>query len=411
MRILLLNQFFWPDSSATSQLLTDLSRALADRGHQVTAICSDKGGYASTDASDAPKVSVYRVKALRFARGTIGRILSYLTFYLAASWRGLTMSKQDLVLTLTTPPLLPLLGTLIKTLRGTRHFIWEMDMYPDVAVDLNYFKAGGALDHIIGALADYSRKNADGILALGECMADRLTTRGIPPSKIWIAHNWADGDAITPRIRPGNPEQLTLLYSGNIGLAHDFDTILASIEKLQNDRRFLFLFRGSGSRRKQLADFIERTGIESISLGTIVPRSTLSDSLSAGDIGLVTQREVCCGSVVPSKVYGLLAAGRPILFIGPRDATPARIIKDFRCGWQINPGDVESLTLLLQSLALNRNQVVEAGLRARQALLDHFDISHGITRILSILEDKASTQSMPQKAPSFVAPTPESMRQ
>ena len=124
MKILLLNQFFWPDSAATSQLLTDLARGLAQQGHTVYAIAAD-GGYAVTDAGDPPPVQIHRVRALPFARGRLGRVLSYLSFYVGAAARGLTLPRPDLVLTLTTPPLLSLLGTLIHTLRGSRHFIWR----------------------------------------------------------------------------------------------------------------------------------------------------------------------------------------------------------------------------------------------------------------------------------------------
>ena len=111
MKILLLNQFFWPDSSATSQLLTDLARSLAAEGHDVTAISSGAGGYALTDTpAGAPAVRSLRVKAMPFGRATIGRLLSYASFYVTAAWRELSLPRQDVVLTLTTPPLLPLLG-------------------------------------------------------------------------------------------------------------------------------------------------------------------------------------------------------------------------------------------------------------------------------------------------------------
>ncbi len=387
MKILLLNQFFWPDSSATSQLLTDLARALAAEGHEVSAISSDKGGYAvSADDQDAPPVRVYRVKALPFVRGTVGRLLSYLSFYLSAAVRGLLLPKQDLVLTLTTPPLLPLLGTLIKAVRGSQHYIWEMDVYPDVAVDLAYFRAGGLADRITGALADLSRRSADGIIALGECMKDRLARRGIDPSRIFVAENWADGSAIVPLPRRASSAALVLLYSGNLGLAHDLTTITASIASLRDDERFRFLFVGSGGRRAELAAFIEEQGVHSVELRPYVQRESLSESLAAGDIGLVTQRDACCGSVVPSKVYGLLAAGRPLLFIGPAAATPARILARFGCGWHINVGDTEQLTALLRHLAENPEEVRLAGMAARRALLDHFDLPHGVARILSILD-------------------------
>ena len=386
MKMLLLNQFFWPDSSATSQLLTDLARALAAEGHEVTAISSDKGGYAIASSSDAPRVKVYRVRSLPFMRGTLGRVLSYLSFYLSAAVRGLMLPRQDVILTLTTPPLLSILGTLIKSVRGGRHFIWEMDVYPDVAIDLGYFKAGGLLERLTGALADLSRRRADGIIALGECMKDRLARRGLARERIHVADNWADGRAIQPLLRLGDPNKLVVLYSGNLGLAHDVDTIAHSIRDLRDDDRFSFLFVGSGGRRKELQSFVDENGLRSVELRPYVQRESLSESLAAGDIGLVTQREACCGSVVPSKVYGLLAAGRPILFIGPREATPARIIERFGCGWHVNVGESARLTGLLQHLAGHRDEVELAGRNARRALLEHFDLPHGVNRIMQILD-------------------------
>ena len=396
MKILLLNQFFWPDSAATSQLLTDLARGLAREGHTVYAISAD-GGYAVSAAGDPPPIEIHRVKALPFARGKLGRMLSYLSFYISAAIRGLTLPRPDLVLTLTTPPLISLLGTLISALRGSRHFIWEMDVYPDVAIDLGYFKANGLADRLTGFLADLSRRRADGIIALGECMKERLVRRGLSPGRIAVAENWADGNAIQPLPRPGDPDKLVLLYSGNLGLAHDLDTLTESMRQLRSDDRFRFLFVGSGGRRGELRSFCEKHDVQSVELRPYVQRDSLSESLSAGDIGLVTQREACCGSVVPSKVYGLLAAGRPILFIGPKDATPARIVERFGCGWHIDCNDSSALTALLKYLAANRSEVAQAGERARQALVDHYDLPLGVERILRILgADQQSAISLHQ---------------
>ncbi len=389
MRILLLNQFFWPDSAATSQLLTDLARGLVREGHTVYAISAD-GGYAVSAAGDPPPVEIHRVKALPFARSKVGRVLSYLSFYVSAAVRGLVLPRPDLVLTLTTPPLLSLLGTFISTLRGSRHFIWEMDVYPDVAIDLGYFKAGGPADRITGLLADLSRRRADGIIALGECMKQRLVRRGLDPDRISVADNWADGSAIQPLPRPGNLQQLVLLYSGNLGLAHDLDTLTESMRQLRLDTRFHFLFVGSGGRREELRRFCEENSIHSVELRPYVQRESLSESLSAGDVGLVTQREACCGSVVPSKVYGLMAAGRPILFIGPRDATPARIVERFNCGWHVNCNDSGALTALLKYLAANPAEVASAGRRARRALVEHYDLPLGVDRIIRILGGELS---------------------
>ena len=384
MRILLLNQFFWPDSSATSQLLTDLARELAERGHEVTAI-SAEGGYASAADGEEPRVRRVRVKSLRFARGTLGRVLSYASFYLTATWRALRLPHQDMVLTLTTPPLLSLLGNAVKLLRGSRHFIWEMDVYPDVAVALGTFRAGGLLDKLVGFLADFSRSHADGVIALGECMKAKLVERGTDGGKIFVAENWADSRAIEVLPRPGDAQKLVLLYSGNLGLAHDLETIEGAMRELRGDARFEFVFVGSGGRRAELSAFVQAEALTSVQLRPYVQRESLGESLAAGDIGLVTQRDEACGLVVPSKVYGLLAAGRPILFIGPAEATPARLVREFGCGWHIPCGDVAGLTTLLERLARDRTEVLRAGEYARAALLKKFDRPLGVARIADIL--------------------------
>jgi colanic acid biosynthesis glycosyl transferase WcaI len=384
MRILLLNQFFWPDAAATSQLLTDVARDLARQGHDVHAICA-ASSYASVSEEDPLPVTIYRVKASVFVRGRFGRILSYGSFYAGAAWRSLRIPKPDVVLTLTTPPLLSLIGNLLNELRGSKHWIWEMDLYPDVAVDLGYMKAGGFMDRAVGFLADWSRRRSNGVIALGECMKERLLARGIPSSHIEVCDNWADGSAIPVLEAAGSAGKLHILYSGNLGLAHDLDTLTGAIKELDSEERFRFLFVGSGGRRDELATFLQKESIGSVQMLPYVKRADLGSSLALGDIGLVTQRDACCGSVVPSKVYGLMAAGRPILFIGPRRATPARIIRQFGCGWHIACGDVAGLTALLLRLADCRDEVLQAGTRGRQALVEHFDLPLGTARISSIL--------------------------
>lgn len=385
MRMLFVNQFFWPDSSATSQQLTDLVNALAARGETIEVLCGDSGGYAAAAGSEAPRALVHRVKAAPFTRGKLGRVASYLSFYASAFVRGLTLRRPDVVVSMTTPPLISLLGTAIQILRGSRHYIWEQDVYPDIAVDLAHIREGSLLHRVTGALADFSRRRATGIVVLGECMRDRLIRRGVRPERIVVAEHWSNSQSITPMPRPGNPRELVLLYSGNLGLAHDLDTLLGTMDALRDDARFRFLFVGTGGRRKALTDFIEAHGIASVEMRPFVARDKLSEGLAAGDIGLVTQQTGACGSVVPSKVYGILAAGRPLLFIGPSAAQPARIIRRHGCGWHFECGDVAGVTHLLQHLVEHRDLVTEAGARARQALLDFYDLPQSVDRIGDIL--------------------------
>ena len=384
MRILFINQFFWPDSSATSQQLTDLVGALADRGVEVAVLCGD-GGYAAAAGSIAPAAEIHRVRALPFARGKIGRVVSYLSFYVAAFAKALTLRRADMVVSMTTPPLISVLGAALKLLRGSRHFIWEQDLYPEIAVDLQYLKAGGLTHRITGLIADAVRRQADGIIVLGPCMRHRLIQRGVASEKIHIAEHWASSQAIQPMPRPASPADLVVLYSGNLGMAHDVETIQGAISNLRHDTRIRFLFAGTGNKRQVLAEFCRSEGIESVEFRPFVARDRLSEGLAAGDIGLVTQRDASCGAVVPSKVYGILAAGRPLLFIGPAQATPALLIARHNCGWRVDCGDVQGATDLIAFLAAHPEAVKAAGIRARDALVHCYDLPQSVNRIADIL--------------------------
>jgi glycosyltransferase involved in cell wall biosynthesis len=381
MRILLLNQFFYPDSAATSQLLTDLARALAAAGHSVRVICG-RSSYAEPDSRNPPAVQIARTPGLPFTRGLLARAFSYVTFLAGALCRGLLGPRPHLILTLTTPPALGVCGSFLKTVFRARHFIWEMDLYPDIAVDLGVLRPRSWFTRLMGASFDRARLKADGIIVLGDCMRRRLIRRGIPAARIHVADNWADGAEIFPLPFPASGP-LHILYSGNLGLAHDVDTIRAAIHHFRSDGRFHFFFAGAGPHRNALESFCRDN--THVRFSGYRPRHELAAAFGECHIGLVTQKPETLGSVVPSKTYGLMAAGRPILYIGPRDATPALIIERFHCGWQISPGDIVALIALLERLALDPDLVSRAGERGRAAFLRHYDLPLGVARVCSIL--------------------------
>jgi glycosyltransferase involved in cell wall biosynthesis len=168
-------------------------------------------------------------------------------------------------------------------------------------------------------------------------------------------------------------------------LAHDVDTIAQAMTALKNDKNFHFIFAGGGARRKPLEALCREREIPSVEFRPYSPKMSLGESLGSGHIGLITQQTACLGSVVPSKVYGLLAAGRPVLFIGPEESTVAQIIKRFDCGWHIPCGDASSLISLLRTLSENRTVVEQTGNRARQAFLQYYDLPHGVSRICALI--------------------------
>ena len=388
--VVFVNQFFYPDEAATSQILTDVVRG-ACCDDRITVVCG-ASGYAGGVAANASGeggpgltpwgIRVIRVGTARFGHGPVRKLLSYSGFYLGAAWATLSGERADVVVTMTTPPLLGLIGLMAQRWRGARHFIWEMDVYPDVAVELGTFRRGGMCDRVVGWLADSPRRAADGVIVLGPCMAERVRARGVPARKIFIAENWADGTTIRPQPFR-NDGTLRVLYSGNLGLAHEFRTLVEALPEVERQGGVEFVFSGSGPRKAWLEAECRRFGC--VRFGAFQPREKLGELLGLCDVGLVTQVPATLGCVVPSKVYGILAAGRPVLFVGPKAATPARIVERYRCGWQVEPGDAGGLARLLGELAERPERVREAGRRARAAFEAHYDLPIGVERIWEIL--------------------------
>jgi colanic acid biosynthesis glycosyl transferase WcaI len=367
-QITFINQFFWPDTAATGQLLSDLCRAISAQQGETTAICGG-ANYGVRDTGAKPPARILRANLVPFSRSPLLRLLSYGSFISTAVWNSYRIKRPDIIVTMTTPPLISVLGRMIKLMRGCQHYIWEMDVYPDIAV--------------IGLLSDWPRRNADGVIVLGDDMKTRLINRGIPEDRIFVAENWADGIEITPQPFAEGP--FVVHYSGTLGLAHDIDTIAGAMELLRNDSRFHFVFAGGGARREYLTEYCRDRNIKNVTFRPYCSRAELRSSLAEGHVGLVTQLPQTSGSIVPSKTYGIMAAGRPVLYVGPPDATPAQKIVRHDCGWRIDPGDIEGLVHLLKRLEANRELVRSAGLRAREAFEQHHDLPMGVQRVINIL--------------------------
>jgi colanic acid biosynthesis glycosyl transferase WcaI len=259
-----------------------------------------------------------------------------------------------------------------------------MDVYPDIAIDLDVLRANSWFVRIVGLALDHVRRHATGVIVLGESMRERLLRHSVPVERLHVAENWADSRDIQPRPFPPY-KPLMMLYSGNLGLAHDVTTLYGALQALGGSRRFRFIFAGGGSRRPALQHFCSQHQVRNAEFRNYCDRHELTASLADCHVGLVTQKPETLGAVVPSKVYGLMAAGRPILYIGPATATPARIIRQFDCGWRVEPGDVDSLIALLNWLAEHPEDIQLAGEKAYSAFRAHYDCPEGVRRICRIL--------------------------
>lgn len=343
---------------------------------------ADEGGGcgpASPHHEGGSDVEVVRVGNLAFSHNRARKLLSYATFYAGAAWKALNGPRPDVVLTLTAPPGLAWIGWLLQRVCRCRHVVWEMDVYPDIAVALGMPAAGW-----LGWLLDYPRRRADAVIALGDCMKERLLRHGIPEERIHVVENWADGRKTYPVPFPANPP-LRVLYPGNLGLAHEVATIRGAMERLAHDPKLHFDFVGGGPQRKELDEFCRRRGIGNVSFRPYVRREQMGAILAEGHIGLVTQKPATQGAVVPSKTYGLMAAGRPVLYIGPASATPALVVRRFDCGWQFECGDVDGVVGLLERLMKHPEEIREKGERGHRAFVEHYDMPAGVARICRVL--------------------------
>jgi colanic acid biosynthesis glycosyl transferase WcaI len=380
--VLLVNQFFWPDGAPTGLLLEDVARKLVDDGCRITVICSH-GSYHESRHDEAPPVRILKLPGLPYSRTKVGRLLSWLTFLIWASVRSLFIGPVDVVVTMTSPPGLSFVGAMLKRLRASRFWIWEMDIYPDVATALGAIKSNSRLAVLIARIMHSLRKQADGIIAIGPCMRDRLLDHGLDANKVAVAENWSDSQVIQSFDLPAG-NMLRILYSGNLGLAHETDTISKVILHFRDANNVQFVFAGGGSRRREIQNLCDLHKIRNVSFEPYVDRQKLAERLARCHVGLVTLRSGCEGTLVPSKAYSFLAAGRPILYIGPGESTLARIAGE-GCGWQYEPGDVEGVISLIEQLRSDRDLLEAVSVQALRIFHRKYDKPLGVRRVADML--------------------------
>lgn len=408
MNLIFINRYFHPDYSATSKMLSDLAFTLSERGKNVSVITSRQRYDAPTIILPSKEftngVSIYRVWTSRFGRAnSTGRLLDYITFYISSAWRLWWLVKQgDVVIAKTDPPMLSLIAVPICWFRGARLINWLQDLFPEVAQALRFGGHTAQLAYnFLRPLRNRSLKYAHMNVVVGEHMANRVSQLGIPRDRIQVIPNWADGGLIAPldpqmgalRTKWNLGHAFVVTYSGNLGRAHDIVTILDAMSIIENgvdstsrQRRPVFwLFVGGGALSGDLKSEIERRKLKSVCFKPYQPIEMLTQSLAVADAHLVSLRPELEGLVVPSKFYGIAAAGRPVIFIGDKDGEIARLISRYDCGWHVRVGDGLALAQLITKLAAQSSFCANKGRRAREAFEIEFDKSVAMHRWENLL--------------------------
>jgi colanic acid biosynthesis glycosyl transferase WcaI len=401
MRVLILNQFFYPDHSATSQLMTDLAESLVEQGVEVTALSSRsryQGGAPLPSREQFRGVRIERAWATSFGKGNIaGRLSDYLSFFIGATWRLARTPRPDIVLALTTPPLIGLVAIIVGRLRGTRTVALVQDVYPDVAVALGTLSKGNPATRLLDYLSRLTLRRADRIIVLGDCMRERIIEKigESNSSRVDVIRNWADAkqfdsageEEVNPFVAEHQLEnRFVVLFSGNLGRVNEFRTVLEAARHLRERREILFLFIGEGAQCSEIKDFVERHGLENVRLLPYQPRSRLRYSLRAGHALLVTLREGLAGLSVPSKAYAILAAGRALLYVGDSGSDVARMVEEYACGAVVAAGESERLARVIETWADDRAGLEEMNRAARAAFEKSFERGQAISAYLQTFE-------------------------
>ena len=386
MKIVFVNRFFYPDCSATSQLLSDLAFYLSDCNKDIAIVTSrqryDDSAAKLPSLETIKDVRVYRIWTARFGRGNlVGRAVDYVTFHMVACCRLFTVLKRgDIVVVKTDPPLISVMVSIIARLCDAKHVNWVQDLFPEVAFALGVKGMTQWTYKFLRWLRNYSLSTAKTNVVLSTGMARVLLKERVPKDRIRIVHNWADDpiqlkhEASDNKLRKkwGLEDKFVVGYSGNIGRAHEFGTLLNAAELLLNKPGLVFLFIGDGAQLNWIKSQKEQRHLDNIQFRPYQPRKLLSKSLSVPDVHIVSLKPELEGLIVPSKFYGSIAVGRAVIYIGDPNGDIAQILADVECGITICPGEAQRLADTIVRLARDRNKCSKLGRNARSVFMKRF---------------------------------------
>jgi glycosyltransferase involved in cell wall biosynthesis len=334
-------------------------------------------------------VHVHRVRTTAFGRETtLGRIADYASFFLQVLWRLLNGPRYDAVVSLTTPPLLPVAMAVAYLLRGQPYGIWSMDLHPEAEQAAGMIAPDGPLGRLLQRLADWSYRQAVFSVDLGPYMKARIQNKGVLDKHLHTIPVWNKKNEIYPISEEGNPlvdelgldDHFVVMYSGNAGIGHRFDEVLQAARRLEGHPAIHFLFVGRGPRRKEIESFVEAHDLSNVTYLDYFPRDQIKYSLSLADVHLLTLRRSFAGIAVPGKLYGILAAGRPVLMVGPEASDSATIIQRHEVGTVVDPGQytgtgaaTDAVVETIGALYETPERRDKLGDRGREVFLERFE--------------------------------------
>jgi colanic acid biosynthesis glycosyl transferase WcaI len=373
-RILVLNQYYWPGVEATAHLLTELCEALAE-DYEVEVVTGVLHGHEEAPREDEHNgVRIVRVSSTSYERSELARrAANYFSYLGAAGAHSLGGPAPDLVLCMTDPPIVGDLGVAVGRRFGVPVLVISQDVFPEIATELHRLRNPVVVGVLGGLVGAYLRR-ADRIVAIGETMRERLRAKGAPPERLRVIPNWVDTQAITPQPRDNDwaaandlVGRFVVMHSGNVGHAQDLDSLVRAATFLRDRDDLRIVIAGFGARHAEMTDLAGTLEVEdTVRFLPYQKRERLPFSLSSGDLHVVGLARGLAGYVVPSRLYGILSAGRPVIVAADDESETARLVREVGCGVVIPAGRPELLARTIRAAAEGAYDLEEMGRRGRE---------------------------------------------
>jgi glycosyltransferase involved in cell wall biosynthesis len=343
-RILVLNQYYRPGVEATANLLADLCESLAV-DHDVTVVTGRVQGRDELPSDEVLNgVRVLRTRSTAYDRTKLHlRAVNYVTYLAGSALRSISLPRPDLVICMTDPPIIGDLGVAIARAKRAPLLVISEDVFPEIATELGRL-TNPVIVRVLERLVRFYLRRADAIVAIGERMRERLIAKGAVPARISVIANWVDTGVITPQPRDNAwsrgknlDGRFVVMHSGNVGHAQNLDALIIATTYLRDLSDLTVPVIGSGARHIELRELATRLDADRIRFLEYQPREQLSESLSAAHVHYVGLARGLSGYVVPSRIYGVLAAGRPVIVAAEADSETSRLVNEVGCGVVVPP--------------------------------------------------------------------------
>jgi len=383
--LLIFSQTFVPDPASVGQHMADVAIEMARRGHRVVVYTANRG-YENPSVRYAPRENLQGVEVRRLAFSSFGkknlivRALGTFTFMMQCLFIGLFTRNLGGIFFSTSPPLVGAAASMVRLLRGVPITYWAMDLNPDQLIAMGKIQAGGVTARVLETVNRFILNRTALVVALDRFMAERLRARGVPEAKMLIMPPWpheSHMEEVDPQSNPfrrkhGLGGKFVIMYSGNHSPANPLKTLLEAAVRLRGDDRLRFLFVGGGLGKREVEACIKEYGLTNAISLPYQPLEELGNSLGAADVHVVSLGENMIGIIHPCKIYGAMAVGRPILFLGPRPSHVSDILEEHGIGWHVSHGDVEACVKAIEQIAQTRaNELARMGALAREVLQEN----------------------------------------